>query len=239
MGAADSRVRRALPTHEELPNNNELGWWKSFRKDVSALFESWDVAGHYALFFADVGAEEVVFECEVLVARRHLGNVDEREASGVVFEDRRPDQALFEDGDVHLGSELLKEDAHGKHFTHSHAERHILGSGRAEGDVGLELAGPDNRTTEEGEDKARSGFDGDRVLFIFISVEPSKVGVHPTVKTFLKVGLEADTFVAGADQITDNALDGLAMGMSGIMAEAGDLVDGELNVRTSVRGHIE
>ena len=38
-----------------------------------------------------VGSEEVVFHSKVLVSRRHFGNIDQREASLIVFKDSRAD----------------------------------------------------------------------------------------------------------------------------------------------------
>lgn len=54
------------------------------------------------------------------------------------------------------------------------------------------------------------------------------------------VGLEGDPLLRCVDQVSDDALDGGPVGLLGsVMAESGDLVDCELDVRTGVGRYIQ
>ena len=50
--------------------------------------------------FTNVGSEEVIFQSKVLVSRRHLGNIDQREASLIAFKDSRADWTVGQSSDL-------------------------------------------------------------------------------------------------------------------------------------------
>jgi hypothetical protein len=84
-----------------------LGRRKSLRENVGTLFLGWDIDCHNAFVFSNVGAEEVVFEGKVLVAGQHLGYLNKREATLIVFKDNRADETVTNGGEGELVSKFL------------------------------------------------------------------------------------------------------------------------------------
>ena len=90
-GAQSGYDHPALPSTQELANDNELGWGQALGEDVGPLLQGADILGLDPFLLADVRPEEVVLEGQVLVAWGHLGDIDQGQAALVVLEDGGPD----------------------------------------------------------------------------------------------------------------------------------------------------
>ena len=90
-------IKQTLPSHEQFSNHFELCGRKAFGENVGTLFQSGDAFRHDSLFFSNVRAEEMILEGQILILRRHLGNVDEAEASLIVLKDGGTDEALADE----------------------------------------------------------------------------------------------------------------------------------------------
>jgi hypothetical protein len=159
-----------LPAHQQLPDHNELRRGESLGENVGALFQSIDVLGFNALFLANVGAEEVVLEGQVLVAWGHLGDIDQRQATLIVLKHSRSNQTVLDECKVQLGSNLLEQGPHGEQLPHGHAEGHVLSSSGGQADLILQLGGPQDGAATQGEYKPSPGLDRGWVLVILILV---------------------------------------------------------------------
>jgi hypothetical protein len=157
----------------------------------------------------------------------------------VVLKDNRSDKAVTNGRKGELVGKLLQKDTHWEELAHCHAKGHVFGGGGTESDFGLELAGPNNRATVKGEYKTSTRFDRYRVLFILIAMHPSKIGVNIAVQSCCQVGGEHQSSSPSFDKVSDNALDGLSVGLAGTMAEACHLMYSKLNVRPCIRGDVE
>ena len=90
-------IKQTLPSHEQFSNHFELSRRKTLGENVGTLFQSGDVFRHDSLFFSNVGAEEMTLEGQILILGRHLGNIDEAEASLIVFKDCGTDKTLADE----------------------------------------------------------------------------------------------------------------------------------------------
>jgi len=117
---------------------------------------------------------------------------------------------------------------------HGHAESDIFSSSGAEGDVGLHLALPENRTSEEGQYETSSRFDGGRVLIILVSVLASKVCINKAVQTLIQLREKQYAFGRSLEKVSDDSFYSLAMGFARVVAETSGAVDGVLNIGSGV-----
>ena len=89
-------MRGSLPSNQQFADGLELRFGQSLGENVGLLLFSTNVLGNDALVLANLTSEEVVLQGQILVARGHLGDIDQGEASLVVLKDRGSDQALFD-----------------------------------------------------------------------------------------------------------------------------------------------
>ena len=129
----------------------------------------------------------MIFQGQIFVAWGHLGNIDKGDAGLVVFENCGADKAGGNGRNVELGTNFEEQSSHGNELSHGHAKRHILCRCRAKSDFNLEFTAPDDGAVEELENKASSGLDGDRVLFIFVAPHAGIVSVNVAVKALCQI----------------------------------------------------
>ncbi len=122
----------------------ELHRTKPLGENIRLLLGGPNVLGNNSLRLADLSTEEMVLKGEVFVACGHLGNIDQRQTTLVVFKYSGADQAVGNEFHVQLGSEFLEQGAHGEQLPHGHTESNILRSSAAESNFSLEFAGPNN-----------------------------------------------------------------------------------------------
>ena len=114
-----------------------------------------DVLDHNPLVNVNLRLKEMTFQTEVLVLSRHFGDIDQTHSGHVILKCSGPDHALLNVGKSELGTDLLQQNLHWQELMHGHAEGDMFS---CEGDVGLELAGPQDRTAKEGQNKSGPGF---------------------------------------------------------------------------------
>ena len=96
-------MRGSLPSDQQFADGLELlRFGQSLGEDVGLLLFSTNVLGNDALVLANLTSEEVVLQGQILVARGHLGNIDERKASLVVLKDCGPNRALLDKIELQL-----------------------------------------------------------------------------------------------------------------------------------------
>jgi hypothetical protein len=122
-----------------------------------------------ALGLPNMCPEEVVLKGQVLIPGGHFGDIDQREASLVVLKHCGSNQGGGGTLQFHLGSDLLEKGAHGEDFSHGHAEGHTLCCCGAQGLVSLQLAGPQNGASKQGEGEPGPGANTHWILIIFMS----------------------------------------------------------------------
>ena len=90
----------------------------------------------------------------MLISGRHLGNIDEAEATLIVFKDSGSDKAPVDEFQIKLGSNFLEQDSHWKQFSHYHAESNTFSCSAAESNFRLESSGPNDGTSKKSENKS-------------------------------------------------------------------------------------
>ena len=88
----------------------------------------------------------------------------------------------------------------------------------------MQLGLPNDGAAEQGQSESSTRFDRDRILVVFVTIEARKVGINIAIQTFSEIRSEEDAFVTGVDEVPDDTLDCLTMGLAGRVGEAGDLV---------------
>ena len=73
-------MRGSLPSNQQFVDGLELRFRQSLGEDVGLLLLSTDVLGNDALVLAKLTSEEMVLQGQILVARGHLGDVDQGKA---------------------------------------------------------------------------------------------------------------------------------------------------------------
>ena len=106
-------VTTILPTDEQLANHLKLSLGEALGENIHFPLLGTNVLGDHSLGLANLAAEEVVLEGQILVPRGHLGDIDKRQATLVVFEDSRSHESVLDKSHVQLGTNLLEESTHG------------------------------------------------------------------------------------------------------------------------------
>ena len=146
---------------------------------------------------------------------------------------------MLDECKIQLGSNLLQQGPHGEQLSHGHAEGNILSSSGGEADLILELGRPQDGTATQGQHKPSPGLDRGWVLLIFVAMQSTEVGINLTVQSFIWLGDKLKTSFSCVQKVPYNALDCLAMGVSGTVAKASCLMDSKLDVWASVGGQVE
>ena len=91
----------------------------------------------------------------------------------------------------------------------------------------LELGGPYHRNSAESDYKASARSSRARIIGIFGAQGTGEVGITPDIKAeVVAVGFDEHALIPSAQEIPTNAFDGVGVGNSGIVGEAGTAMIG-------------
>ena len=183
--------------------------------------------------------EEVPLHLEVLRSVCDALVYSKEEGSIIVFEhltlDRRHERARKFDA----GGDFLEHGTEGQERTHRGAESGVFGFERGQGNLTLEVRLPQDGTSTKRDDVSSSRLRGGRRTIGVAAMETCEVGVDITVKIQRTDGLDNHAHVACAMQVANESLDGGRVASFRVVAEPGDLADGECDVGASVGGQVK
>ena len=156
--------------------------------------------------------EEVVFDPNVLGARGHLDGFGSGNGSIIILKHCGLDDGVSGTGKFHGSDDFCKESPKGQEFSqHGLAQGDVLGFRSAESNLGLKLRAPQDGRTTKRHNVAGAGLDTYGILVTLKIPKAGKVGVNVAVELKTGTGLEGDTVVLDALEVSADVFDAFFM----------------------------